>query len=234
MKTAHFMTVRLTLLSLIVLLSLSGCFNISTQPPDANQTIVGSGKAQTERRTLPAFTGIITLLPVPTKVVCQEQQDVAITIDDNILPYIQTEVVDGKLRITTSPNVKISINSSASQVIIKVPRTSSIESLGVGNIAVTNITGSTFEVHSSGSGNITLTGTTQHLTVNSTGNGVVTAKDLLAEQAKVNVMGIGNVQVYVSQRLEAIITGLGNITYFGNPSIVQRTIIGLGTVSKGE
>jgi hypothetical protein len=226
----------LSISTALFMLCLTGCFTIgSNTVNNGNQTtVVGSGNAQTEQRTVSAFTGIVTQLPIRTTVICQQSQSVAVTIDDNLLEYIQTDVVDGKLRITTRPNVGISIRSSASQIAITVPQLSSVEAQGSGDVSVSNCNAPAFDIRLTGSGNITVSGTTQTLTVNSTGSGSIRTRDLVAVRATVGITGSGNAVVFASQTLNATITGSGNIIYFGNPGMIQRTVTGSGNISKGD
>jgi hypothetical protein len=61
------------------------------------------------------------------------------------------------------------------------------------------------------------------------GKGKVIADRLQAQRARVNVSGIGNVLLWVTDDLSAHISGVGSVDYFGNPA-VQRSVSGMGSI----
>jgi hypothetical protein len=66
------------------------------------------------------------------------------------------------------------------------------------------------------------------------GKGKVIADRLQAQRARVNVSGIGNVVLWVTDDLSAHISGIGSVDYFGTPS-VQRSVSGMGSINaKGD
>jgi len=66
-----------------------------------------------------------------------------------------------------------------------------------------------------------------NLTLNGASN--IHAFDLLTEYASVTINGAGSCEIAVEQNLNAVINGLGNVFYDGNPT-VSRQINGLGRV----
>ena len=62
------------------------------------------------------------------------------------------------------------------------------------------------------------------------GKGKVMAERMQAQRARVNVSGLGNVVLWVSEDLAAHISGIGSVDYFGNPS-VQRSVSGMGSIN---
>jgi Putative auto-transporter adhesin, head GIN domain len=49
--------------------------------------------------------------------------------------------------------------------------------------------------------------------------------------ADVSVSGVGHAEVNVTHELEAVVTGLGDIDYHGDPT-VRRDVTGLGDVNR--
>ena len=49
-----------------------------------------------------------------------------------------------------------------------------------------------------------------------------------------NVGGVGSVKVWASARLEARVGGVGSLTYYGDPKIVNTSGGGLGSISRGK
>ncbi len=73
----------------------------------------------------------------------------------------------------------------------------------------------------SGSGDIDLQGTTQKANLQTTGSGEIHARELKAENVYAQVTGSGDIDCYVTEELTTKVTGSGEITYSGNPSIVN-------------
>ena len=63
-----------------------------------------------------------------------------------------------------------------------------------------------------------------------TGSGSYTGEALKLETAKVSVTGSGRCNCYVSNTLNASVTGSGNITYSGSPSMIDTRVSGSGRI----
>jgi hypothetical protein len=74
----------------------------------------------------------------------------------------------------------------------------------------------------SGAGDGYFTGHAQIVTVNITGKGDFYGADLESQQAKVNISGLGKARLWVHKTLDANISGIGTIEYFGTPVVHQK------------
>jgi hypothetical protein len=83
----------------------------------------------------------------------------------------------------------------------------------------------------SGSGSIVLMGTAQDQTIRVSGSGDYEAFNLIAESCDADVSGSGQVEVYVNGRLDAKVSGSGDIRYAGNPTSVNTNVTGSGSVA---
>jgi len=191
--------------------------------------IKGSGTVKTEKRELGAFTSVETTGAYEIQITCQQRQSLEIEGDDNILPIIRTEVRDGVLHISNEQNYQ---GSRPLVVRIKVPDLQRIASTGAGDIRIANLKNEKLDVQSTGAARIAADGDTKLVTVNSTGAGKVELYNLHAERAKVTVTGAAKVDVYATQQLDATVSGVGQVTYEGNPSVVNKSVSGIGTVSQ--
>ncbi len=73
----------------------------------------------------------------------------------------------------------------------------------------------------SGSGDIDLQGTAQKANLQTTGSGEIHAHELKAENVYAQVTGSGDIDCYVTEELTTKVTGSGEITYNGNPSVIN-------------
>jgi hypothetical protein len=86
----------------------------------------------------------------------------------------------------------------------------------------------------SGAGVIILAGDTEFQEAHISGAGGLMAKDLRSKECEIHLGGIGGADVYVTERLEASITGIGGIQYSGNPRLIEKQITGLGKITRNE
>ena len=82
-----------------------------------------------------------------------------------------------------------------------------------------------------GSGDMDIKGTTETLDVTIAGSGDFQADELITKQATASISGSsGDVELYVTELLSAIIRGSGDITIKGNPKKVDVQTKGSGRV----
>ena len=82
----------------------------------------------------------------------------------------------------------------------------------------------------SGSGDGVFSGQVQNLSLSISGRSDFGAENLLTQQAKVSISGLGKARLWVRQELAINISGIGTVDYWGNPA-VQRRLSGISTVN---
>jgi hypothetical protein len=83
-----------------------------------------------------------------------------------------------------------------------------------------------------GSGSMYLKGQTKDVDLELTGAGHAHCYDLLAENTKVDISGAGSAEVYASVKLDASVSGAGDVHYKGNATTVNQHVSGAGGVHK--
>jgi hypothetical protein len=212
---------RIAIVIALLLLLLSGCHHGGVR---------GSGIRKTEKRDLPGFTAIETSGAFDVQVDCQKPVSFEITGDDNILPLIQTEVRNGVLRVSNTKSYNV---SSPISLRITVPDLSSVRSTGAGKFTITNLKNEEFEINSAGAAMVIADGQTNSVEIRSTGAGKIDAQNLHARTAEVSVTGAASVDVYASEQLDVTVSGVGRVTYSGDPKVNKR-VSGAGQVNKKE
>ena len=197
----------------------------------AGRGIRGSGNRKTEKRELAPFKSVDAVGAFEVRIVCQQPQAFEIEGDDNLLPIIKTEVTGGNLRIHS----ETSYNTSKPIAIrISVTDLEKFSSAGAGDVHVSNVKNDQLVLSNTGAANIDATGQTKFVDIRSNGAGNIETNDLHAERAKVSVSGAANVDVYASQQLDVSVSGIGSVTYSGNPPVVNKSVSGIGSVKKKE
>jgi len=88
------------------------------------------------------------------------------------------------------------------------------------------------DVKASGASQVVLRGAYTLLEIEASGASLVKAFDAPAEVGDVNASGASSIRVAVSQRLKAVATGASNVTYRGNPAVLDSRPSGGSTIRK--
>ena len=230
--------------------SLSGVnININTD------FVKGSGKIIQETRKVNNFTDVALSNIGELQIVNADKEELVIEADENLLPYITSQVNNGQLTIGTKNGININPSSTIHYTLYVTGKLSALEVSGLGSIFADKIETDMISLVVSGSGNIrldelitkkansTISGlgsveinkgeiTTHNIEIS--GSGQLKASDVESDQCDINISGLGSAGVWVNEQLNADISGSGNIEYYGNPRI-QQNVSGLGKLhSKGN
>ncbi len=212
--------------------------------------VKGNGNMKTDERAESGFTGVTNGTNFDTYVGIGPYS-VKIEAEENILPYIETFVDNGILKIETRDGFWLKTRRSV-KIYVTAPRLNKINAAGNGDMfSTTKLTDSSrIDLHIGGNaelkmevdapvvdaslggnGSITLKGQTRDFKCSSAGNGEIEAFDLQSESAKVEIYGNGNADVTASVKLDVRIGGNGGVRYKGNAQ-TSTNITGNGSVRK--
>lgn len=233
--------------ALSVTLGLNGCLGFGS---GFGPTIDGKGPVQSEARQ-PGTFDQVELEGSYDVVLSQAAGPNSVTLhtNANILPYLKTEIRDGKLVVSSDANIhpteriKVEISSpeyraididGSADVRATTPITSNGLSLGLAGSGSYDL-----EVHATtlksdiaGSGKLSLRGTATAHTVDIAGSGDLIADRLETESSKIDVAGSGDATVFVKSKLDASIAGSGSIRYKGGAKAVHTSVSGSGSVDE--
>lgn len=192
-------------------------------------TVIGSGNSKTEKRVVADFNAIEIGCYGSVNIVGQEKESLEISVDDNILPVISTEVKDHILSIKTIKNIS---PKSKLQINVTTPMLEKMVLSGAGEVSLSKIKSNRLSVTVSGAGKIDISGEVKEFSANLSGAGYINAKELHAENANVSSSGAGAMEVFASEVLAVNISGAGNVNYYGNPKTVNKNISGIGSINQ--
>ncbi len=211
--------------------------------------ISGNGNIRTEKRNIGDFKSVKTSGSIDVEINSGDSYALSVEDDDNILPYIVTEVNDGTLDIHYKNNT--SINNDHAKVYVTAPSLDGVTVSGSADVDIrdvlknsqkieVNISGSgnikgavdapAISVDINGSGDVNLKGHTKDFDGSISGSGDINCGGLQSENATVTVSGSGNVHVFASVHLKASTFGSGDIYYGGNPQNPEIHTAGSGSV----
>lgn len=193
----------------------------------SKDTIIGSGNLTTELRDVSNFTEVSSEGIFEVIITQGDSQSVEIIANDNIIQKVKTIVIDNELRLYLEGHNYKEINLWAN---IVVPRINSIKNNGIGNVLILNVENNdNFKVYNSGTGNISMEGSADGLTLRNEGSGNFYGFQFSTEDCNVNIIGSGDCEINCENNLKVGIEGSGDIYYIGSPSITSN-ISGSGKI----
>lgn len=230
-----------------------GCFSSYGQW-NVGKEIKGNGKLITETRTTIDYDGIKISGFFDVNLVSGKEGNITIHGEQNILEYIDVEVVDQVLKIGTKNGYNLKLSQGKSiNIAVPFESISSLVLSGSGDIISKDVIKSNtfeaklsgsgdlklavdtkkFNMSLSGSGDIELQGIADDLITTISGSGDINASRLQSKTANVSISGSGDTKVNCSESLFVRVSGSGDIVYYGNPAKKDTKVIGSGEISKG-
>ena len=225
--------------ALVGLLALAGC-----------GALADAGPQTTAQRTIDDVAAVDLQTSGDLTVTIGETPGLTITAGANQLDYLTSEVDGGTLMLDSKANMpgggsisydlvvpsltSLDVSGSGSATGDGVLRGEATVTLsGSGGVTLTGLQVPSVAVGLSGSGKVTLGGSADTQQIDISGSGDCNAKDLGAGDTGIEVTGSGNANVTVTGRLTVSISGSGNVTYFGSPTQVEKSVSGSGSVNQG-
>lgn len=212
-------------------------------------SVTGNGNVIRENRDVSNFNEVKTSGSINVEIKSGDHYQVTVENDENLLPYVITEVSHGALNIhykdgyslmndhakvfVTAPTLEKLVASGSADITsngaILNSKQLEISTSGSGDIKA-EVDAPIVKATSSGSGNIRLSGHTKDFECKISGSGDAECADLKSENVAVRVSGSSDVHVFASVTLKVNVTGSGDVYYGGNPTSPEIHITGSGTV----
>jgi len=214
--------------------------------------IDGNGELVVEKRAVAEFTSINNSSQFDVTVTYDLVTSLRVQSDKNLQKYIQTYVESGELIIEPdnnrclAPNNRILIDIRCPYINkVVLSGTSDLElegfevdnfdiSLsGSGNIDVSRlIVDKRLQITNSGFGNVEIHGKASDADYILSGSGDIDGEVMKTLNCNIVHSGSGNIWTYVQEELEVLLSGLGNVYYYGDPEQVTERITGAGRIIK--
>ena len=178
-----------------------------------------------------------------------KEGDITIEGEENIIPYLETEIDGDVLKIGYKRNININTNrkltvtvsirkieaislGGSGKITAKDPIKTSELSVNLGGSGDIDITIDAKEVRGKigGSGDIKLTGVATSFSSSIAGSGSIKAYDLTVNTANITIAGSGSVRLTVNDEIQSKIVGSGSVFYKGNPPRINTRAMGSGKV----
>ena len=193
----------------------------------------GSGKTITKNYNYQNFNKIFFEdLDGNIEVEVGKAYSVSITIDDNLINLLSVVEHSGDKILTVAlkgnKNNQMYIEDTKIKVRVSLPSVVGLKNDSNASLNVNGITGNYLKIETLDNGSTTLIGKIENLEVTNSGNGVLNAKQVITENAKIKAIGNGNVYVNVSQLISAKTSGNCTVMNLG------KAKYGIDSSSKGN
>jgi hypothetical protein len=210
-----------TAIAAVLAVGLAGC------------SLRGSGTPLTDSRDVAVFDAIEVggAFELIVHVDPTATQRVEVSGDDNIVPEITTTVSGGELEIGIGQGmVRPKLDM---KVEVWVPSLTGLEAGGASDITVEGLHGETFDLDLSGASDSTFSGSVDRFEIDLSGASDLDARELRAKVVDIELSGAGEADVWASDRLDAEVSGAGNVRYFGSTKEVHQDVSGAGSIAPG-
>ncbi|MDZ7606789.1 MAG: head GIN domain-containing protein [Cyclobacteriaceae bacterium] len=211
----------------------------------------GNGNMEEKQTDVESFSEVHIGGNFDVALIPSDKNSVLVSADENLMKYINVEVHNNSLNINTVHNLK---SSRGIKITINYTSLTGIYSTGASRITHNNaLQSKDLQIDLSGTGSIELGVDVETATVTMTGAGLVklngkasllsavisgagglVASDLIAQNCDISLSGLGGASVYVTDKLDANISGIGGIQYAGNPEHIEKSITGLGKITQAD
>lgn len=195
------------------------------------RTVRGSGAAASELRAAEGFAELDVGGGLDVTVELGSGPLVVVHADENLLPYVHAVTSGSRLRVWIEDGYRL---TPAPRVEVRAPELSSVSRQGSGSTALAGLSSDAFAIATTGSGDLTASGTVGALRVTSVGSGDVDLFGLRADRVEVRATGSGDVDVFARSALTVVSSGSGEVTYRGGASAVVDRVSGSGSVRRGD
>lgn len=196
----------------------------------STDSIKGSGVKQTIDRKIEDFLSINSFgaFDITYR---HGSPSLKISGDDNIIPLLKAKVIDKTLQISIDKSY-----STNHPIIIQVssPNIASISINGSSNVNLEDINTEHLKISLLGTADIKANGLASRLDLNVQGSGDANIKSLTADYVTVSLQGSGDIILTAKKQLDATVSGVGDIRFFGNPLKISKKISGVGDIEAGE
>lgn len=211
--------------------------------------VAGNGTMTSEGREVNGTKSVHLSVPGSLVVTLGSPASLRIDAEENLLAYLESRVVLGELQLDVRPNVSLRTTQSI-RFELTVPSLQGLSISVPGSITAPALTAADFSLSSSSAGSIHLAGleaSTLATRISSSGSitvesGAVVSQDvrisssgsfvasgMQSARANVEISSSGSAFLWVTERLDAVLSSSGNVRYVGSPQVFAH-LSSAGTV----
>ncbi len=191
--------------------------------------IRGSGDMETRTFDLDKTNAVSIHGAFDLYVTFGKKQKISVTIDDNLWDNFEIKVKNGNLDLDWEDNCRPDSDCRIDLVLVELEE---VSVYGACDANIDDYDGDSFSFNVRGAGDLEINGEVDDLEISISGAGDVDAEELIANHVDVSISGAGSGSVYAEKSIEARISGVGSLTYYGDPEEKSTLVSGMGSSKK--
>lgn len=216
------------------------------------ERVKGSGITETRSFDLGSFVAVVVEGPFTVSVTVAAEQEVSVTVDDNVWEHVEASVHQGVLRIGLAEGV--SVIDATLEATVATPVLHAVSAVGASRVdlwtgkaeepvtliaegastLVGGVDAPLLTMRLSGASQATITGEATDLRLIAEGASRAELGELEAETATISMSGASSGEAWVTDRVSSVrLSGASELTLWGDPEIGEREIAGASTLSGG-
>lgn len=219
-------------------------FSLCSWSGKEQKTIKASGRIVTEERLAKAFTAIAVSEGINLYLSCGDSHSITVKTDDNILPYLKTEVQGNTLKIYFPEDIQVKAHGS-SEVYVTLPQLEELTAstgamiksnqliqaknielkASTSGLLTLDLEAIVVKVSATTSGDIYLKGKADKLDAQLSMNGNLNAADFPVKFANIKETSGSKATLDVSEQLEFYVRE-ADLIYKGDPEIISHKLRG--------
>ncbi len=217
-----------------------------------SDVVTGSGRTTTKDYDLSGFTKVNVGSAFQTQITRGEKYAVSVTVDDNIVEYLDVRVDGGTLNIGLKPRISLGFRNTTLRAQVTMPTLDGLDLSGATRTQLSGFTNTErldveisgasqlrgdissgeMRLRASGASTGELTGATGALNAEASGASTVRFDNLTSKDTTVRASGASNITVNASGKLTGDASGASTVRYVGNPASVQVDTSGASSVKQ--
>ncbi len=189
----------------------------------------GSGHMETRQLSLEQFIALDVGGAFDVEVSFGKNQKIEATIDDNLWDIFEAKVKGQWLYLDWGRNCRPSPDCVI-KIVVREFEEAHIH--GACDLGVSGFEGHEFIYRLSGAGDLEMSGKVDNLEIKISGAGDADTTDLIAKNVKVSISGAGSAKVYAEDSIRGRVSGVGKLTFYGDPDDQDTSVSGLGSIQK--
>jgi len=175
--------------------------------------IAGDGAPRTETRPVGAFTGLDAATAVEVVVTRGAPEPLGVTTDGNLLPLLETTVVDGKLRVRFKGDVRPTV----AKIAVHVPHLGDVRGAAGARVDTADLEEEALAVEASSGAKVHVAGRAKSLTARASSGAVLDASGLVVPDVEVKASSGAKVHLRAPDTLKGEASSGARVTYQAAP-----------------
>lgn len=205
----------------------SGVVNIDGKTISTD-CVQGNGVMKTATRKVADFDKVELSGAFDVRVTSGENYSFQIQGDENIIDLIASDVSSSILKVFPKKSI---CSKQKLTLTISMKDLSALSASGAMMVNIKAIANDQLSLTVDGSAGITAVGTSGNLYASISGTGNIETAELISQNAKISISGVGDATVQTAGVLDVEIQGVGNVYYLEKPNEVRQNITGIGSVT---